>query len=339
MMDFPIANKELAGWCRRVGRSLDVGLNIVKVLKREGEHRSGSKIWRKVALAVVCGDSLSEALEEHRGRLGDLFLSMIKVGEETGHLGEILLELADYYDQLIDMRRAFLRSIMPVLFELGAALFIVGLVILIMGFLPVQTDLLGFGMTGIGGLIRYLLILALLFGTGWGLFWYFKTNVVHLHIVHHLIDLIPKIGPIFRTMSMFRLTKALSLTLGTGMDVRAALTYSFHAASYGPISDRLPIVLRAIDAGETLEGAFAACHIFDHNLMIHLESSEKAGMIPEVMQRLSRQYYEDCQFRLKTLSVLGYFAVFTLVAGIIIFFIFRLFLAYLQPIQDIMQSM
>lgn len=336
---FRLTHEELCGWSRRVGISLDSGLDLVRVLKKEGERRSSSRYaaalcWSNVAESVVQGESLHEALEMEKDQLNELFISMVKVGEDSGHLSETLLDLADYYERMVELKRKFLQSLMLPIFELCTALFVVGLVILILGFLPAGIDILGLGMVGVSGLIKYLVFLALVFGSGFTLFLLMRNNVIHLKFAHYILHYVPKIGPLFRTLSLTRLTWALHLTLRTGMDIREALRLSFAAAAFGPISDKLPLVLEEIDSGGSLYDGFLRCNFFDEMMILHLHTGEESGNTPEIMERLSRDYFEQAQLRMKTLSVFGFFLAFFFVAGVIIFFIFRIFMSYVGMINE-----
>ncbi len=336
-MLFRLSNDQLQSWCHRVGISLNSGLDVVRVLKREADNRTGgysaAECWRHVAESVAQGNSLYESLEEHKEQLNDLFIAMVKVGEKSGHLGETLLDLADYYSQLIDLRRNFLRSLIMPLFELVIALFVVGIVILVLGFLPGEMDILGLGLVGVGGFVRYLIFLAVVGGFGFGAFWILRNNTFHLRAVQHLVDYVPKIGPVFRTLALARLTWAIHLTMRTGMDVKEALALSFTAAAYAPITDKLGVVLGELEAGGTLFDGFLACRYFDETMILHIQTGDESGNLPEVMERLSKDYFQQCVFRLKTLSVAGFFLVFFIVAGIIIFFIFRIFSFYVGQIN------
>lgn len=350
-MFFPLSQQSLAGWCRRVGLSLTAGLDIVRVLQREARSRSdkgqsstfslvgsvtGGTVWEEVAESVAHGNSLHEALVQQEGVFNELFVSMVDVGEKSGHLGETLLELADYYDQLIELRRNFLRSLMLPIFELCIALTVVGIMILVLGILQEQlggADILGLGLIGVSGLVKYVTFLAVLGVSGFVAYMFMKNNAMQFKILHYVVDYIPKIGPVFRTLALARLTWALNLTMSTGMSVHEALNLSFSAAAYGPITDKLSTVLREIDAGGSLFEGFLAAHTFDETMLMFMQSGDESGNVPEAMARLSREYFQQCIYRLKTLSIVGFFLIFSLVAGIIIFFIFKIFSFYVGMIN------
>lgn len=353
-----LSQKTLAGWCRRVGISLNAGLDVVRVLQREAHNRGGGKIvrssdmkqpepeptfrffgnsiWQEIAASVAHGNSLHESLAQQDGAFSELFVSMVQVGEESGHLSETLLELADYYDRLIELRQSFLRSLILPIFELCIALVIVGIMILILGFLP-DMDILGLGLVGVPGFIKYVTFLAFLGGGGLVAYLFLKNEVMKIKIVHYFVNYIPKIGPVFRTLALTRFTWALHLTMSTGMDIRKALTLAFSAAAYAPITDKLPTVLREIDAGGSLFEGFLAANVFDDNLLMFVQSGDESGTVPEAMHRLSGEYFQQCIDRLKTLSILGYFLIFGTVAGIIIFFIFKFFFFYLGLLNSATQ--
>lgn len=344
-MLFPLSHEALAGWCRRVGLSLNAGLDIVRVLQREARNRTTDggfvskisafkSVWQEIAEAAAHGDSLHEALAQHESTFSELFVSMVQVGEESGHLGETLLELADYYDQLIELRRNFMRSLILPIFELCIALLLVGIMILVLGFMPEGMDILGLGLVGMSGFVKYVTFLAVVGGLGLVVYLFMKNNAMHFKIVHYFVNYIPKIGPVFRTLALTRFTWALHLTMGTGMDIRKALTLAFSAAAYGPITDKLPGVLKEIDAGASLFDAFLDTKAFDENMMMFVQSGDESGSLPEAMERLSKEFFQQCVFRLKTLSIIGFFLIFGCVASVIIFFIFKIFSFYVGMLNS-----
>ena len=77
---------------------------------------------------------------------------MVGVGEQTGHLGEVFGRLAEHYQAQVKLRRTFLSAIAWPMFQLLAALVVVGLLILVMGIIGnmngVPIDMLGLGLVG-----------------------------------------------------------------------------------------------------------------------------------------------------------------------------------------------
>ncbi|MDR0610427.1 MAG: type II secretion system F family protein [Planctomycetaceae bacterium] len=330
--------KQLSGFCRRVGISVNAGLNLIDAVKREASRQRHSKLWQSVAVSLENGYSLAESLRPFKKQLGEMFTALIEVGEESGHLGEMLTDLADYYDQMIQIRRDFLKSLTLPITELIVAIIIVGIMILVLGVIEQLTgqrvDLLGWGLVGITGFVRYVIFLAVTGSLGVFLYRFLKGNIQRSRPVHYVLLRIPKIGRMLKTLALMRLTWGLHLTMRTGMDVSRALTLSFQGSGFAPICDQLPVILDTVENGGTLADAFQAAEYLDDDLLSSVDSGEQSGNLPELMHKLTDQYFQESLLNLKILSVSGGFAVYGCIAVCIIFIIFRLFSFYIGIINE-----
>jgi type II secretory pathway component PulF len=330
--------KQLSGFCRRVGISVKAGFNLIDAVKREALRQRNSKLWQSVAVSLENGDSLAESLRPFKKQLGEMFTALIEVGEESGHLGEMLTDLADYYDQMIQIRRDFLNSLTLPVAEFVIAIILVGIMILALGVIEQITgqrlDLLGWGLVGVTGFIRYVIFLAVTGSFGVFLYRFLKGNIQRSRPVHYVLFRIPKIGRMLKTFALMRLTWGLHLTMRTGMDVCHALTLSFQGSSFAPIRDQLPIILNTVENGGTLSDAFQTAKYLDDDLLSSVDSGEQSGNLPELMHKLTDQYFQESLLNLKILSVTGGFMVYGCIAVCIIFIIFRLFSFYIGIIND-----
>ena len=86
-----ITLKPLASLCRRLGTSLEAGIDIRTVLSREAQRAHGplSRRLLTVSDAIDQGHSLAGAFALTDDFFPPLFHEMIGLGEETGHLEEI----------------------------------------------------------------------------------------------------------------------------------------------------------------------------------------------------------------------------------------------------------
>jgi len=334
--------RELSGFCRRVGIAVNAGLPLAVSVKREAGRQRNSALWRDVATSLENGNSFAGALRPYRRELSEMFVALLDVGEESGRLGETMIELADYYDQMDDIRRSFLKALTWPIIELIAAIVVVGLLILLCGALTEMTgttvDPLGLGLIGFRGLTVYLIFLVVIAGTGYALYRFMKQSVERSRVVHYFLLRIPKIGSLLKTLALTRLTWGLHLTFRTGMDVRRALTLAFQAVGFAPISDNLPVMLRTIENGSSLADAFLAARNLDEDLIAGVDSGEQSGSLPELMSKMTTMYLQQSLLNLKVVSVIGGFVVYGGVAAVIILMIFRLAMFYIGILNDAVGS-
>jgi type IV pilus assembly protein PilC len=330
--------KRLSGFCHRVGISVNAGISLVEAIKREASRQRRPLIWLSVVKSLEAGGSLSEALEPFKKQLGEMFVALIGVAEESGLLGEMFLDLANYYDQMIQIRRDFLKSLVWPCVELGASIIVIGILILVLGLIEEVTgmrlDILGLGLVGISGFIRYVVLIVMTGGLGIFLYRFVKGNIRRSRPVHYFLGRIPKLGRLFKGLALMRLTWGMHLTMRTGMDVRRALTLSFQGSGFAPVNDQLPVILNVIENGGSLTDGFLSAKGFDAEFLSSIDSGEQSGSLPELMHKLTERYLQESLLNLKILSVVGGFLVYGFVAACIIFMIFRLFSFYLGILAD-----
>ena len=75
-----------------------------------------------ISQTVNQGGTLSEGLAATGDFFPPLFREMVYAGEQSGHLGETLKQLANHYQYQITLRRNFLASITWPLIELFLAI-------------------------------------------------------------------------------------------------------------------------------------------------------------------------------------------------------------------------
>ncbi len=199
--------KPLAQFCRRLGTALAAGVDVRRVLEREAA--TGTP-WQKRQLsqvrdAVDQGESLTGALGQTGPYFPRFFLEMVDVGEQTGKLDHILPKLAEYYEHLVQLRRVFLVGIAWPALQLVVAVCVIALLILALGWVAnmtgEETDVLGFGLVGVPGLIRYFVGIGLFVAAGMILY-RLCTRGPLAHVVGQTLMRIPGLGPNLRMMSL-----------------------------------------------------------------------------------------------------------------------------------------
>ncbi|MCE9585472.1 type II secretion system F family protein [Candidatus Nomurabacteria bacterium] len=111
---------------------LTSGIPIVRAIDITAEV-VGSKIYRLVlkdaADSVKSGLTLSASLEKHPNEMPNIMVQMVRVGEETGSLGQILKTLADFYkrevDDAVDTLVGLIEPVMIVVLGLGVGILLV----------------------------------------------------------------------------------------------------------------------------------------------------------------------------------------------------------------------
>ena len=331
----------LAGLCRRLSTSLGAGVDVRKVWAREAERATGSerKRFEHIAQAANAGTPMAEAVEECGDYFPELFRAMLKVGEKSGHQSETLREMAERYEHQIVLRRNFVTAIWWPMIQLTMAIGVIGLLIWIMGMLPTQPggkpiDILGFGLIGTDGLIKYLLIVG---GIALAIAWMIRAilrGALWVRPVQRIVLRIPKLGRAFQTLALARLAWTMHITFGAGMELKEAIALSLQSSRNAEYADTADKVWASIRRGSDLHDALASTADYPRDFLDTIEVGEQSGRLAESLGKLAEQYEDEARAAMAILTKMLGFLVWLLVAGLIIMMIFRLAGFYLGVIND-----
>lgn len=339
-----ITLSQMAPLCRRLATSLESGLEIRRILAREAAGRGPAALRRQLeamSAGVARGESLADTIGQAGNYFPALFREMVHLGEQTGHLPEMFRHLAEHYEYQDGLRRQFLHEITGSLIRLSVALGIVGLAIWAMGFVPAgpqgeRVDMLGFGLVGTPGLIRYLAFLAIVAAALAVVVQAVRRGAVWGRSVQRAVLALPVLGPALETLALARLAWSLQLTFGSGMDLIKALPLSLQTMQNARYTSHAEAITASIRRGQEVHEALAQTGAFSSEFLETLEVGERSGRLPESMALLSRQYQERAQRALLTLTSVAGFVVWALVAALIVFIVFRIFGFYLGQIKAAM---
>ena len=127
----------------------------------------------------------------------------------------------------------------------------------------------------------------------------------------------------------------MNLTFGAGMDVLQCVRLSLASSGNAYYDESSEEITDSINAGQSVYQAFESSGKFPSEFLDTLQAGEQGGRITESMGLLSQQYQQYAQHALKVLAVVGGFAVWGIVAAIIIVMIFRLAFFYINTITSL----
>ncbi len=334
-----ISTSQLARFCNRIGTALRAGVDVRTVFQHEAKRGSPRQreVMDRVGRAIGAGQSMASALANENGYFPPLVCEMVAVGEKTGKVDEVFLQLGEQYQHILQLRRTFLWGIFLPALELFAAIVIIGLLILLMGTLvPLNPDgtpvfdVLGIG-AGVPGLVNYLLIVGgvgavLAFGV-----WSFMSGRLGTWPLRLLMR-VPMLGKCLEMMALSRVAWSLAMANNAGMDPRRSVKLALRSANnpyYNSFQRKIDDLLAQ---GAEIHEAFARSGAFPAEFLDVVANGEMAGALPESLLRLSEDYRKRAETSSGMLTVLASFAVWGIVAIIIIAAIFRLAMFYINAI-------
>ena len=191
------------------------------------------KTLHSLRTEIEGGHELSTALAQHPDIFSHLFISMVQVGENTGNLDEVFLQISGYLEReknTKDQIKAAMRYPTFVIIAIGIAMFIINMWVIptfakvFAGFgaeLPLPTRIL----LGISEFtVNYWYIIAgIIFITLFSIRYYIKTEKGHWQW-DRLMTRIPIIGSIVLRATLARFARSFSMSLSAGVPLVTGLT-------------------------------------------------------------------------------------------------------------------
>jgi type IV pilus assembly protein PilC len=340
-----ITRQDLVNFCFDMEQMIRSGIPIIDGL-RDMRDSADNPRFREV-LAVMSEDMdggkvLSQCMAAQTEVFDNVFISLIKAGEQTGQLPEVFKNLADtlkWQDELISQTRRLLMypalTLVVVLGVLAALLvFLVPQIAQLfktMGLaLPMQTKVL----LAVSGFVSaywlplfatpVIVIAALVFTV--------RRNAKAAYLWDYAKLQIPLIGPVLQKIIMSRFTNTFSLMYRSGITVLDAIKTSEEVVGNRVISDGLNRAGQQVSAGEGLTETFQNLGMFPPLVIRMLRVGENTGALDVALANVTYFYNRDVKDSVdKGLKMLG--PVLTLVLGGLIAFVIW---AVLGPVYDIL---
>jgi type IV pilus assembly protein PilC len=337
----------LAMFSRSMAQMLEAGVDVRKSLTTSALKSSDSRLSAtitEVSKRIGKGDTLADALGRHSDRFPPLFRDLVNVGEQTGAVPEVFSALSRYYESRLKQVRDFRSAIAWPVLQLIMAVMIIGLLIFILGILPSKNgappvDILGLGLVGTRGAIFWFASCFGITAGGFILYKLLSRNLGGQLLLHPILMRIPVIGGCMRSFAISRFAWCFALTQQAGMSIQPSLECSLKATANGVFILAEPNIWNELNQGETFADALASSQLFPSDFLQFVETAEQTGTVPEQMHRMSHIFEDNANRALQRLASVASTLVWLFVAGIIIYFIFRIFmLVYMAPMNDALQD-
>ncbi len=339
----PLAKLEML--CQRLGIGLRSGVGILKLL--ETEARQGSPRHREVmnliSKKIRDGETLTRAFGESGGYFPPLMIQMISAGETSGGLDRILAHMAQHYQDVRLAHRQFLGQIAWPLIQLGLAIGVICIVIALRGFLArgpeeQQYDSLGLGLAGPSGVAIFLgFVFAVVFVV-FGLIVAIWKNFFNCHrFLIPLVLPIPVLGSVFSNFAMARMSMTLSMLLNSGVDAMRCVREAFLSTGNYFYIQGMEKALESVQRGQTLAHSLDQSKVFPQEFIDGVEVGEMSGNETESLEYLAAEYARRAKSAMTQLSLVTSAAIWIGIAFLIVLFIIRMMMQYVNMLNSLMQ--
>lgn len=323
----------LIEFCRVLRHNLGAGLTLRHVFRQQAERgpRPVRPVASRISEELEQGESLEVALKRERAAFPHMFVALATVGEQTGSMPDVFGELEKYFLLQQRLQRQFFSQIAWPLLQFLAAPFVVALMLLALAIFNSPLAPLGPSYTGAWGAAKFLLHFFGTIAALVGVYFVVTRTLRRRPAVHELLLRLPIIGPCVSAIALSRFCLALRLTMNTGMPIARALRLSLRATGNDAFAVRAEEVKVAVRGGDDLAQALRETGVFPEDFLDILANAEEGGRVPEVMQHQTEHYADEARRRLTIFTHAASAGIWLMVAGTIIFLIFRIALSIYGP--------
>ena len=315
----------------------------LQLIIEQTEDVGFKEILAEVRARVVEGGSLADALQLYPKIFPEMYVSMIRSGENSGNLGTILKRLADYYETQEHLRgRLKSAMIYPAFMLVFSLLVVVFMVTYIVPkitqifaskgtLLPLPTRIL-MGLSDFMVNSWYLVLIGLIiliFG-----FSAFLRSEFGKKVLQQLQLKAPLIGPLMQKVLIARFCQTLGTLLGSGVDLKTALEISRHVVVNQILMDQLnKMIIEVNNKGIPLSAAMGRTGYFPDYVQHVVAIGEEAARVDELLERVANRMQEEVSRLLEGLTALLQPTMIVLMGGIVGFIALSVLLPMLNMNQ------
>lgn len=301
-----VSLKDLMMFCFQLEQLTSAGVPLLEGLADLRDSVSNPN-FQKVIGALVSevegGKMLSQALAQYPGVFGNVFVSLVRAGEQTGKLPEVFQNLADTYrwqDELVSQTKRLLTYPLFVLFVVvGAVTF------LMMYLVPQMVSFLGNMGQELPTQTKVLIFISNAFVNYWWLIFSLPVAaVVILGIMirqspemryhfDYLMLRLPVIGDILQKIILARFARYFALMYQTGIPILDAIKTCEDIVANKAVANALSRAHQQINAGDRMSESFHNAGLFPPLVVRMIKVGENTGGLDQSLLKISYFYDRD----------------------------------------------
>lgn len=297
-------SKELAVMLR-AGLPLDRAL---KVLIDMSVHEGMKSLLEDLLKTVKGGKGLSQAMQAYPDVFGNFYVNMVRSGEASGNLAEVLARLAEYLERAKAVRSSVVSALIyPSILLVVAVLSVT----LMLGFVVPQFEslfadmgdalpLLTQGVIWVGEFIRSwgLLLLVVVVGGVFLVRRWVKTPAGKIWLDQRMLKL-PVLGGVVFKYEVARFSRTLGTLIGNGVSLLQSLSIALETLDNHQMRTAFEGLAPKVKQGGRISVALAEAEVFSPMVIQMARVGEESGNLGEMMLELASVYDGEVQAEVK----------------------------------------
>ncbi|MEI7732347.1 MAG: type II secretion system F family protein [Verrucomicrobiota bacterium] len=292
------------------GMTLTVALNSMTHLESKGIPAETS---RQLKQDVMEGKSLSDSMARQPVIFTDMYINMVRAGEQSGALVEVLRRLADHLNRFAEVQSKFISAL---IYPAVVACVGVGIIFFFMTFmlpkfkeifegmkvpLPPSTKLL----IAVGDLFvspTAWVLGGLVGAAGVVLFMRFRASEAGRRTMDHWKLNAPVLGKVVKLNLYAQFSRTLATLLQNGVPVLNALKITEQVIPNVALKEAIAKTREAVTDGKTFAQPMAKSGVFPQLMIDLLKIGEDTGDVPGALRNLAETYEGELILALRVMT-------------------------------------
>lgn len=311
-----VTQTELNVFTRQLLTLQKAGVSLISslgIIEKQSKNKYFKDIIKEIAGFVESGSSLSEALSRHPKIFSELYINMVKAGEASGLLEEILERLVEFGEKEVDNANRIRSATRYPMITLGAlfAAFVIVVNFVIPKFasvfaqfkgnLPLPTKIL-LGLSFIMRTYWYIVIIGL------GILVYLCRRYVKTtegRLWWDSVRLkIPVFGNITMMFAMERFARTMSILLRSGLPILQVLDMVSRTVGNAKIARTVNAIANNVREGKSISEPMEISGLFPPMVIQMVAVGEDTGRLDELLMKVSEYYEQQSDYIVKNISTL-----------------------------------
>ena len=343
-----IKRQDLINFCFHLEQLASAGVPVMEGLRDLRDSVENAR-FREVVSGLIesieGGKSLSQALGEFPEVFSKVFVSLVRSGEQTGKLPEVLTSLTEmlkWEDEIASQtRKLMIYPLIVGTIVLAVTFFLMVYIVPQMtGFIrnmgqdiPLQTRIL----IGVSNFfVNYWWAVILAPFAAWGAlkFAIYRNPAIEFAIDHYKLK-VPLVGPILRKIILSRFASSFAMMYSSGITVLDAIRSCEEIVGNKPIEQALKTAGQQIAEGKNLTAAFQDLNIFPPLVIRMLRIGEGTGALDTSLLNVAYFYNREVRESIGKVQAMIEPAM-TIVLGVLLGWVM---LSVLGPVYDSISKM
>lgn len=312
-----ISTAEKAAFCRFMSTMLRSGMSVpetVEIIRQESKNERMKKVLADLSYQSKKGKSISSVLEQYESDFDKIFLTMVRVGEESGTLEKtfeylsVQMSAAHELSQKIKGSMMYPAVIVVAMIGNGLMMMVFVLPRLASAFLkldvplPFYTKILlnageFFGKNPLLVIGGTMLVGVFIFA----LFLIRKTRKVLVGILTRA----PVVRNVVKDIDVARFSRTLATLLKSGVPIIEALDVSSESVTNAKMRHETKMFSEQVAKGRSLSEIMMSQRTIFPSIMVQtVRAGEKSGSMEQVLGEVADFYEKEVEFSLKNLTSL-----------------------------------